>query len=84
MSDVISLSEVRNPAAACAWSAFLTARLAYIEHQSAVTRAATQAAYRSFAYAMGMTRAEAEAATERLNAINGWEQDPSVLIGAVH
>ncbi len=71
-------------AAACAWSAFLNARLAYMEHQSEVARVAVQSAYRSFACAMGLTRDDAEAATARLNAINGWEQDPSILIGAVH
>lgn len=67
-----------------AWSAFLNARLAYMEHQPEVTRVAVQSAYRSFACAMGLTRSDAEAATERLNAINGWEQDPSILIGAIH
>lgn len=84
MTSIIAFAEHRTPAATSAWSAFLTCRLAYIEHQSVVTRSAVQAAYRSFAMSMGLTKDEARAAADRLDAVNGWEQAPSILIGAVH
>ena len=84
MTEIITFAEHRSPAASSAWSTFLNCRLAYIEHQSEVTRTAVQAAYRSFAMSMGLTKDEARTAADRLDAVNGWEQAPSILIGSVH
>lgn len=77
-----SLGEDRSPAASAAWSAFLNARLAYIEHQSVVTRISVQSAYQAFAIVGGLTTEEARQASARLDAVNGWAQSPAVLIGA--
>jgi hypothetical protein len=74
----------RSATAEQAWIAFMTARLAYLEHQSSVTRAGVQAAYQVFALAMGLALGEARQASERLDAINGWEQSPAVIIGSIH
>lgn len=84
MSPVFSFAEIKAPASSAAWSAFLNARLAYIEHQSAVTRVAVQSAYQAFALAMGLSRDEAREASARLDAVNAWEQSPASLIGAVN
>lgn len=83
-ADVITLSAARNPVSSCAWSAFLNARLAYMEHQSQVTRVAVQSAYQAFALSMGLSLEEARDASARLDAVNGWEQSPDVLIGSIH
>jgi hypothetical protein len=84
MTSIITLSAVRSPAESAAWSAFLNARLAYMEHQSNVTRVAVQSAFQAFALSMGLSLAEARAASARLDAVNSWEQSPDILIGALH
>ncbi|MBM3540017.1 MAG: hypothetical protein FJX55_19585 [Alphaproteobacteria bacterium] len=84
MSDIISFAAARSPAESAAWAALLNARLAYLEHQSQVTRVAVQSAFQAFALSMGLSLSEARQASARLDAINGWEQSPNILIGAVH
>lgn len=83
MTNIASIAVYRSPAASCAWTAFLNARNAYIEHQSTATRVSVQSAFQAFALSMGLSLDQARQASDRLNAVNGWEQSPDVITGAL-